>query len=301
MNYRPYSAYRGRKPWGRRILIALVVILAIALALAVAAAVILPNYIVYTEDGPRVVLPLFGGGQEQSAQSASPSSSQEPAVVVESVEPSPSPSPTPQPMEPRREPTLGLVLCRMENLVDGSAALELKADQGGVFDVTNADLIEEGAILDGNRNLPYSAAYQDLEWSALEGEDGQEFQNATADRCVLLARLGFDEIILSEAVPEDGGVALTQLYQAVKAALDEAGYQGRLSLVLSQELFDQTYDEELIPTVAQTFDRLYFRQTLKNRNRDALTDSGFAADGYTLVTVVRSAADLNYAWAVLPA
>ncbi len=302
VNHRPYSAYRGRKSWGRRILIALAVILAVALVLAVAAAVILPNYIVYTDDGPRVVLPLFGGSQPTAAPTPTPSEepSQEPAVVVESVTPTPTPTPTPAPMEPRREPTLGLVTFPLEKLVDGSAALKLKADQGGVFDLTTADLTDVGAILDGNRNLPYSAAYLNFEWDILEGETRQEFQDAVVDQCVQLAQVGFDELIFSEAVPEDDGAVLVELYKAVKSALDDAGYQGRLSLVLDRDLFAQTYDEALIPTVSQTFERLYFRHTLKEKNRSALTDNGFAADGYTLVTVVKKATDLNYAWAVLP-
>ncbi len=303
VNHRPYSAYRGRKSWGRRILIALAVILAVALVLAVAAAVILPNYIVYTDDGPRVVLPLFGGGdhpQTTQTPSPSPTPSQEPAVVVESATPTPTPTPTPAPMEPRREPTLGLLTFPLEELVDGSAAMELRADQGAIFDMTAADLTEVGAILDGNRNLPYSAAYLNLEWGMLEEENHQEFQDAVVEQCVQLARLGFDELVFSEAVPEGDGAALVQLYQAVKSALDEAGYKGRMSLALDQALFAQTYDETLIPTVAQTFERLYFRHTLKDKNRSALTENGFAADGYTLVTVVRGAANLNYAWAVLP-
>ncbi len=302
VNHRPYSAYRGRKSWGRRILIALAVILAIALVLAVAAAVILPNYIVYTDEGPRVVLPLFGGSQPTAAPTPTPSEepSQEPAVVVESVTPTPAPTPTPVPMEPRREPTLGLLTFSLDKLVDGSAAMELKADQGAVFDMTSADLTDRGAFLDGNRNLPYSAAYLNLAWSALEEEDHQAFVDGAAEKCVQLAQVGFDELIFSEAVPADDGAALVELYKAVKTALDDAGYKGRLSLALDQALFAQTYDETLIPTVAQTFERLYFRHTLKEKNRSALTENGFAADGYTLVTVVRGAANLNYAWAVLP-
>ncbi len=302
MNHRPYSAYRGRKSWGRRILIALAVILAVALVLAVAAAVILPNYIVYTDDGPRVVLPLFGGSHPSATPTPSPSEepSQEPAVVVESVTPTPTPTPTPAPMEPRREPTLGLLTFPLDKLVDGSAAMELKADQGAVFDMTDADLTDVGALLDGNRNLPYSAAYLDLEWSALEEEDHQAFVDAAAEQCVRLAQVGFDELIFSEAVPTDDGASLVELYKAAKTALDDAGYKGRLSLALDQALFAQTYDETLIPTVSQTFERLYFRHTLKERNRSALVENGFAADGYTLVTVVRGAANLNYAWAVLP-
>lgn len=57
----PYSTYRGRANWLRRILIAIVVLLVIALAAAIVGLFVLPNYVVYTPDGPQLVLPFFGG------------------------------------------------------------------------------------------------------------------------------------------------------------------------------------------------------------------------------------------------
>ncbi|MFG6373741.1 MAG: hypothetical protein K1W04_06295, partial [Oscillospiraceae bacterium] len=64
----PYSTYRGRANWLRRILIAIVVLLVIALAAAIVGLFVLPNYVVYTPDGPQLVLPFFGGkGSEAPA------------------------------------------------------------------------------------------------------------------------------------------------------------------------------------------------------------------------------------------
>ena len=60
MNRAPYSPYHGRKSPLRRVLTVVVVLLVIALVLALAALFILPNYIVYTPDGPRLADLLEG-------------------------------------------------------------------------------------------------------------------------------------------------------------------------------------------------------------------------------------------------
>lgn len=93
-----YKAYRGRRRRGG----VLVAVLLVVIALAAAAFFVLPEYLVYTEDGVRLDLPFL-----QADSSPSPSRPQTPAqieVVVEtppallppSASPSPSPSPEPE-------------------------------------------------------------------------------------------------------------------------------------------------------------------------------------------------------------
>ncbi len=312
MNHRPYSAYRGRRSWGRRILIALAVILAVALVLAVAAAVILPNYIVYTDEGPRVVLPLFGGSRPSAlpTQASSEEPSREPAVVVETPTPTPAPTPaptpTPTPMEPRREPTQGLVTLSLDQLADGGAASALRADQGAIFDMTSADLAETEGILDANRALPYSVAYLAPDWSLGSGPDGAQFKSGLEEKCKTLAGLGFDEILFS-APTEDAWEAAGEVYALVRAALDDIGYQGRLSGVCRRGVFtDDALMETLLPAVAGNLDRVYAsrQDSWSGLHLYRLLegdDERFRGTTSDIVTEVRRPQqNANYPWAVLP-
>lgn len=295
MNRSPYSAYRGRKSALQRVLIAIVILLVIALALATVALFVLPRYVVDTPNGPQLVLPLFGSGapspsaapsavQTADVSPTAPATATDSGVVVEPPSASPSPSPSPAPdlsdYVPRDIP-LGLALTR-------SDALETTGNNGILVDMTDFDLSQaDAALSEGLAAAPYAAA-----WLPADSVD--------AERCAALASLGFDEIVLAEEAPTGDGSGLAKSYTDIKKALTDAGWQGRLGLVLNQDLFDSKYDDDLIPAIARSFDRLYFRTTLKNANKTALTSNGFTANGYTLVTVVQNVANLNYAWAILP-
>lgn len=299
MKRSPYSSYHGRGSWLRRILVAIVILLVIALAVALVGLFVLPNYIVYTQNGPQLVIPFFSSPQAPQTASPAPTEAVSPGpdavqtpgdIVIEPL-PSSTPKPSPDPTVdlsafPRRDMPLGLrPLGRDETLGAG---------QGSLADMTDVDLSAEGDQLrTATADLPYAAAWLAPDWAGLTEEE-------LTRQCLELSACGFDEIVFSEYVPTGDGKELAQLYRAVKAALDDAGWQGRLSLALDQALFDRRYDADLIPAVAQSFERLYFRSTLKAANKTALTNNGFTANGYTLVTVVKNIANLNYAWAVLP-
>lgn len=295
-----YNAYRGRKPWGRRILLGILAVLVVVLILAVAAFLLLRDSIIYTDQG--VVLPFLQGQQTPTPPPApTPGPEDDPGgeLVVESPSPSPSPTPTPTPKPdlsefPRRELPLGLVVGTLENLRAGIAGEGLEARHGVIFDLTDAETdADADAVREAVLALPYAAAYLAPDWAGADWED-------LAARCVELAGLGFDEVVLSAHVPEGDGKDLAEGYRAVKKTLDDAGWQGRLGLVLDLRVLTDGYDPDLIPSVAQSFQRLYFTQTLPEPGRSRLVSEGFEATGYTIVTVAEGPANWNYAWAVLP-
>ncbi len=86
----PYSTYRGRTNWLRRILLAIVILLVIALIAAVAGLFVLPNYVEYTPDGPRLVIPFFGGGEGKETPAPTPDGTVDPTdIVIETLPPLP--------------------------------------------------------------------------------------------------------------------------------------------------------------------------------------------------------------------
>lgn len=332
MKTNPYSAYRGRKSWLRRILIAIVILLVIALAAALVGLVVLPNYVVYTPDGPRLVIPFFGG----SGTNATPTPAGTPVspatpgvtaddpggVVIESAKPSPSPSPTPKPeLYPRRDAPLGLTAYELPRLLDGSAKESLARGRGAIFDMTEND----GRLLDGvdladlraaNQALPYSAALINC-----FGADGAPdfYADDCVDWCLTVAGLGFDEIVLANAdytayldahSPGDMGditvdeQKVTGFYTDLRAALDDLGYEGRLSVVCAKETFTDNVSEggQSGQAVANYFERVY----VPGGNwggfnlYKALKDMGFAGTTADIVTVVSKPISANYSWAVLP-
>lgn len=287
MRYNPYSTYRGRKSWLRRILIAIVVLLTIALAAAVIGALVLPNYVEYTPDGTRLVIPFLGG----SRATPTPTPTADPNlgaglapddVIFDDPSPTPTPTPTPAPtpipeMLPRRDVPLGLISYEFPRLTDGSAKESLAANRGVIFDVTDADLTDQdirNAILD----LPYAVAM--VAW------DGD------TDLLTTLAGLGFDEILLT-------GTDNT-LTDTPRVTLDNLGYQGRLSAVAEKAPFQN--DTALGRLYAGQFDRVYvpggnwgglnLYQYLKN--------NGFRGSTADIVTTVTGPISANYAWAILP-
>ncbi len=274
MSQVPYNSYHGRKRHGRSVLIGVVT------ALVVVLAAVLAGYYCgfFNVPGPSAQ-PTPPALDVPTAQPT-----QEPVVVVESASPSPSPTPAAADLSgyvPPEKAALGLVLTGYDVLSDKAP------ERDTLVDMTAADL--------KTASLPETEHYL----AAWRQVDPAKPEDALAD-CTALAALGFDEIVLASTVPTDDGADLAKLYRDLKSGLAAAGWKGRLGLDLDQELFADKYDGDLIPAVAQSFDRLYFRHTLSAGNKNALTDNGFAADGLTIVTVTKGPANLNYAWAVLP-
>ncbi len=309
MNRSPYSSYRGRGGLGRKILVAIVILLLIALVLALVGLFVLPNYVVYTADGPQLVLPWFSG-QPKPTQAPAPSAvidapsaaPGEDDFVVDTPSPSPSPSPSaPADLSdfPRRDVPRGLV---------NSTGNPGEKD-GSVFDMptppAGSDL---SASAERNRALPYAAAYINPDWDSIAEEDDTARTTGFGDFltawCLDAAARGYDEIILSDGVTAQNdpkGKAQAALYRQLKKELTDAGWQGRLGLVLDQSLASSDYDPDLIPAVAQSFDRLYFRHTLQGGMKSALTASGFAGTTADIVTLYADVpTGVSWSWAVLP-
>lgn len=322
----PYSTYRGRKSWLRRILIAIVILLVIALAAAIVGLFVLPNYVVYTPNGPQLVLPFFGGGKTTPAPSPTPDVTDDSAVIIDQPDPTPEPTPAPTPipeMLPRRDAPLGLVSYEFPRLLDGAAKESLSANRGAVFDMTDnipAHPPEEDSDTDtiraANQDLPYSAALLYCFGAAgtpeMYGED-------RIDRCKTLAGLGFDEIIVAnadysawlEANGEDyKGVTadeaqVTAFYADLRAALDDLGYEGYLSVVCpDKEAFTKGLSKggQSGAAVAQYFDRVYVPGGNWNGFNlyKYLKDNGFRGTTADIVTVVSKPLSANYSWAILP-
>lgn len=321
----PYSTYRGRKSWLRRILMAIVILLFIALAAAIVGLFVLPDYVEYTSDGgAKLVLPFFGGGKGKETPAPTPDVTVDPTdIVIETPPPTPTPSPSPTSkpvLYPRRDVTLGLVDYQLPRVLDGSAKESLAAGRGALVDMTDSD----GRLLDGidpdelraaNQTLPYSAAIV-----SCFGADGTPDAYA-ADRidwCLTLAGLGFDEIVLANAdytahreahgddihsVPVDEE-KVTGFYQDLRTALDDLGYEGRLSVVCAKDTFQNGVSAggQSGEAVAQIFDRVY----VPGGNWGGfnlykyLKDNGFRGSTADIVTTVGKPISANYSWAILP-
>lgn len=322
----PYSTYRGRKSWLRRILIAIVILLVIALAAAIVGLFVLPNYVVYTPNGPQLVLPFFGGGKTTPAPSPTPDVTDDPAVIIDQPDPTPEPTPAPTPipeMLPRRDAPLGLVSYEFPRLLDGAAKESLAKGRGAVFDMTDnipAHPPEEDsdpdAVRAANQDLPYSAA---LLYCFGAAGTPEAYGEERIERCKTMAGLGFDEIIVAnadysawlEANGEDyQGVTadeaqVTAFYADLRAALDDLGYEGYLSVVCpDKEAFTQGLSKggQSGAAVAQYFDRVYVPGGNWNGFNlyKYLKDNGFRGTTADIVTVVSKPLSANYSWAILP-
>lgn len=276
----PYSTYHGRKSWLRRILIAIVVLLVIALAAAIVGLFVLPNYVEYTPDGPRLVLPFFGSPPTEQSPSPTPGVTDDPAVIIDLPDPTPEPTPVPTPipeMLPRRDAPLGLVSYEFPRLLDGAAKESLAANRGAIFDVTEADLQDPG-IRDAILDLPYAVAM-----TPLDGSD---------ETLTTLAGLGFDEILLTGVTEADAAKP--------REVLAGLGYLGRLSVVAEKSPFQD--DTALGRAMAEHFDRVY----VPGGNWGGLNlykylkDNGFAGTTADIVTTVGKPLSANYSWAILP-
>lgn len=326
----PYSTYRGRTNWLRRILIAIVILLVIALIAAVAGLFVLPNYVEYTPDGPRLVIPFFGGGQKPTptpTQTADPSlgASPDPDDVIfdepaQTAQPNPSPTPKPE-FYPRRDTKLGLVGYELPRLLDGSAKESLASNRGAIFDMTQntpdfLDDVDFADIRAANQALPYSVALV-----YCFGADGtpDAYADDRIEWCKTVAGLGFDEILIANAdytayldahSPDDmRGVtvdegAVTAFYTDLRAALDDLGYEGRLSVVCAKETFLSGVSKggQSGQAVAANFERVYVPGGNWNGFNlfKALKDMGFTGTTADIVTTVTKPISANYSWAILP-
>lgn len=286
----PYNSYHGRKRRLRSVLLGAVTALVILLA-----AVLAGYYFGFFNlpDAPATQAPVPSPAQvTEPAQTPIPS--QEPDFVIEPPSAAPSPSAPAADLSGRaiRDIPLGLVLTQPD-------ALPQESRHGALVDMTDADLTTLGDDFSAKlAALPYAAAWLGPDWAGVIGDDPAE--QALIQRCLTLATLGFDEIVLSAYAPQGGGQDLADFYGPLKAAMADAKWQGRLGLDVDQSIFAAQQNDSLISATATCFDRLYFRKTLSSANKKALTDGGFVANGYTLVTVIKGPADLGYAWAVLP-
>lgn len=297
----PYSTYRGRTNWLRRILIAIVVLLVIALAAAIVGLFVLPNYVVYTPNGPQLVLPFFGGGKETATPAptsggAAPTSD----IVIETSSPSPSPSPSPKvtpppppgSLPPRRDTPLGLTGFAWPRLLDGSAKESLAKGRGAIFSLADADLDDPDLIAEQySLDLPYAAA--------LVPFDPADSESAIAT-CQTLAYRCFDEVILTPAEGaafSDGDAAFLA---DLRSALEECHFNGRISVVAEKAPFQN--DTVLGRAMAEHLDRVY----VPGGNWGGLNlfkylkDNGFRGTTADIVTLVSKPISSNYAWAVLP-
>ncbi len=307
MNRKPYSTYHGRKTLLQRILTAVAVILAVALLLALVALLVLPNYMTYTGDGLQFNVPLPKRPAQTAQPQPSAAASGDPEFVIDD-QPSAAPSAgataeTDLSRFERRDVPLGLVV---------AAGAGPREQDGYVFHTRVTTVGVGDGDMEGNaefhRSLLYSAAYIDPypDWDSILDEDENARTTGFADYitqwCMDCAARGYDEIILSDTVTADNdpkGEAQAALYRRIKSELDQAGWQGRLGLVLDQSWAGSGYDADLMPAIAQSFDRLYFRRAMQSNVKTALTANGFDNKPANYVTIYDAIPNVNWAWAVL--
>lgn len=293
----PYSTYRGRTNWLRRILIAIVVVLVIALAAAIVGLFVLPNYVVYTPDGPQLVLPFFGGkGTETPAPT--PDDSLAPTdIVVETPTPAPSPTVTPPPapdpdsLPPRRDTPLGLTGFAWPRLLDGSAKESLAKGRGAIFTTQGADLEDPELTIQLPQDLPYAAALVSYDPEAAED---------VIITCQRLVGKGFDEVILTPAEDVTLSDGDASFLADLRSALEEYHFNGRISAVAEKAPFQN--DTALGRAMAEHLDRVY----VPGGNWGGLNlykylkDNGFRGTTADIVTTVNKPISANYSWAILP-
>lgn len=296
----PYSTYRGRKSWLRRILIAIVVLLVIALAAAIVGLFVLPNYVEYTSDGPRLVLPFFGK-QGETTSPPTPDTVIDPTgVVIDTPPPSPSPSlavtpppaPDPDSLPPRRDAPLGLTGYAWPRLLDGSAKESLPKGRGAIFSLEDADFEDPALTVQTPQDLPYAAA--------LVPYDPQDGETAIIT-CQTLASKGFDEVILTPAEGVSASDADTAaFYGDLRQALEDYHFNGRISIVAEKAPFQN--DTALGRAMAEQFDRVYVPGGNWNGFNlyKYLKDNGFQGTTADIVTTVSKPISANYSWAILP-
>ena len=172
-----------------------------------------------------------------------------------------------------------------------------------VYEAGKTPAAGQGAIftLGQTAELTRKTASEEYDYVAVYLAADEQESDTLVARCLTLADKGADEILLADVTPaETDGADLAKLYREVKTALDQAKWQGRLGLVLDQNLVGSRYQQELVPAIAQSFDRLYFRSGLREGVRNSLLRNGFSDSYADIVTVVNSNPGARYSWAVLP-
>lgn len=293
----PYSTYRGRTNWLRRILIAIVVVLVIALAAAIVGLFVLPNYVVYTPDGPQLVLPFFGPKGTETPTPTPDDSLAPTDIVVETPTPAPSPTVTPPPapdpdsLPPRRDTPLGLTGFAWPRLLDGSAKESLAKGRGAIFTTQGADLEDPELTIQLPQDLPYAAALVSYDPEAAED---------VIITCQRLVGKGFDEVILTPAEDVTLSDGDASFLADLRSALEEYHFNGRISAVAEKAPFQN--DTALGRAMAEHLDRVY----VPGGNWGGLNlykylkDNGFRGTTADIVTTVNKPISANYSWAILP-
>lgn len=167
-----YDSYRGRSGL-RTFLKVLAWLLAVVLVVLIAGFFLLRQYIVYTDTGPKLVLPGWAetDRQDPAVQSPTPTPTPSQVLVVED-DPEPTPTPTPEP-----KAYTGYVTLPVTALTDGTAL-----DQ-----VTQAGA--DGAIFDMKREDGY-LGYQSAVPAAVEGRtSGEIVVESVPEELYAVARL----------------------------------------------------------------------------------------------------------------
>ena len=281
MNQKPYHSYHGRRSLGQRILMGIAIVLAVVLLLGVVALFVYYNNFDFRSS---VTNRPKTSAQPDPIQSGD--DGEEPIFVIEDPDDNPDPDPykladdVDLSFYVSREVPMGLALYE-----EGKAPT---AGQGVIFTLGQTGGLTRKAASEQN----YVAVYLTKD---------EQKSDTLVKQCLTLADKGADEIILADVTPaQTDGADLAKLYREVKTALDEAGWKGRLGLVLDQNLTGSRYHDDLVPAIAQSFERLYFRSGLRDGVRNTLIRNGFSDSYADIVTVVRSNPGARYSWAVLP-
>lgn len=339
-----YSQYRGRKTWLHYLLAALAVILALALVLAVVALLLFPDRVRQLIDLPQDTLspsPIPSDELEDLIviePSATPSPSPAPSMSPRRDAPLGLVSAS---VDALLDGSAGTPLKSGQGIVvamkPASGQLPFVLNQAPAS-VSSSDVTLAEQFRSANAALPYSAAYVScfldqavsqerwdlaLKSSGIQTPWLDEAGNAWLDPaneevqaylialCRELAGLGFDEIIFDHAAfPAEEfahSQTLTDFYLALAAALEDLGYQGRLSIVSTKDVFERSADAatgQTLESVAACFERVYLSGSIRwNSGTNVyrlLQNAAFRGTAKDVVTITTRSISASYAWAVLP-
>ena len=259
MRAKGYGPYRGRSPF-KKFLKILIVILIILIVLGAASALYLQQYLVISNDGVRLELPIFQQDEPEPIATP-PASASEPPVVV--VSPTPAPEPEPEALRPVSLPREalydGTAVSQIEAAGGDCALFDMKADSGelsyesgqelaitaklsaddpalnaaikglneteGLYTVARVSCFKDHNITDYERSLSIFT-HSDYRWTDPDGirwisPTNPDVRDYLTNLCVELAELGFDEILLDNAgYPSEGNLH----YIKKGAAYDETQF-----------------------------------------------------------------------------
>lgn len=346
MKARGYSQYRGRKTWLHYVLSALAVILALALVAAVVALLAFPDQarqllpaLPSAEPTPIPsdelddILVIEPSSAPSSAPSPTPTPSMSPrraaplglvsvgadallggsaAQILQSgqgavVAMKPASGKLPFVLDSAPDAANGSDRSAAETFRQANASLN--------YSVAYVSCFLDEAVTDADPSLALKASGVQTPWLDEEGRAWLDPANETVQAylialCESLAGMGFDEILLDHAGYPAASLAdadaLTAFYASLRAALDALGYQGRLSVVSTQDVFERSADAatgQTLSAVARRFERVYLAAGIPwssgtNVYR-LLQGAGFTGSTGDIVTVVKKPISASYAWAVL--